>query len=451
MSIMNEIYKRYVSPEMEYIFSKENKYGKWRLVWLALAESQCEAGFPINRTKLDKVKQTADLINFDRIAEIESENHHDVMAHLIYWAEICPEVNETIHLGATSSYVTDNSECILQKEALSLIIEKIKRLYNSLYDQASKSTHIPVIGYTHFQPASPTTIGKRITLWMQDLLSDYNNIVDIYNNMLCRGAKGATGTQASYLELVDGNYQKIKLMDKLIAEKLKFKSTIELSGQTITRKQDVKIADTLSQLSITLYKIGNDIRLLSHTGDLREGFRKHQIGSSAMPYKKNPILSERLCGLSRMVPNYRNMLTQTAMVQWLERSLDDSCLRRIAIPEMFMIVDGALNTAQKLIPSLHFKPMLDIGDNIYLLSEILLSKAIKNHHNRQEVHKKLQNYTLKAQKSNNPKQTFINLVSNDNIWSNDSMIKNLDKIKLVNLIGLAAEQSANFLKNHPSF
>jgi adenylosuccinate lyase len=300
---MNSILlERYVSPEMAHIFSRESRYGKWRLVWLALAEAQAELGFPISKEKLEKVRETADQIDFARVKEIETKTRHDVMAHLKHWAEICPEVNTTIHIGATSCYVTDNAECVLHKEALHFIIGQIKELNKELKFQAYLTAGTPALGYTHFQPASPTTIGKRITMWMQDLINDYDELVTFHDNMLCRGAKGTTGTQASYLELADNDETKVRQLDRLVARKLKFKNSVELSGQTISRKQDVRIGDLLSGLAISLSKMGHDIRLLSHTGDLREGFADGQVGSSAMPYKRNPMLAERLCALTRLVP-----------------------------------------------------------------------------------------------------------------------------------------------------
>lgn len=448
-SILSE---RYASPEMVNIFSKENRYGKWRLVWIILAEAQLELGFPISEGNLKKIKKTATQINFNRIKEIEAETHHDVMAHLKYWAEICPEVNTEIHLGATSCFVTDNTDCILNKEAIALIVTQIKTLCDSMASLALMSAETPVLGYTHFQPASPTTIGKRIATWMQDLIDDHNELVLFHDNMKCRGAKGTTGTQASYLELANGNEGKIKRLDRLVAKKLKFKEPIELSGQTMTRKQDAKIGDLLSSLAITLSKIGNDLRLLSHTGDLREGFGDEQVGSSAMPYKRNPMLSERLCSLSRLIPQYREMLTQTAMTQWLERTLDDSALRRVAIPDMFLAANSALNTALKIFENLVIVGNSSLGEHKqFLASELLLARAIKNGCNRQEAHEKLKRYSLEARKTANPKMDFYMKVTSDPFWSNDELARDINVLEAEELIGLADKQTIGFIKRYKSY
>jgi adenylosuccinate lyase len=448
---MNSILlERYVSPEMAHIFSRESRYGKWRLVWLALAEAQAELGFPISKEKLEKVRETADQIDFARVKEIETKTRHDVMAHLKHWAEICPEVNTTIHIGATSCYVTDNAECVLHKEALHFIIGQIKKLNKELKFQAYLTAGTPALGYTHFQPASPTTIGKRITMWMQDLINDYDELVTFHDNMLCRGAKGTTGTQASYLELADNDETKVRQLDRLVARKLKFKNSVELSGQTISRKQDVRIGDLLSGLAISLSKMGHDIRLLSHTGDLREGFADGQVGSSAMPYKRNPMLAERLCALTRLVPQYREMLTQTAMTQWLERSLDDSATRRVAIPDMFLAINSALNTAIRLAKCLEATRTVEEFKNPFLTSELLLARAVKHGHSRQEAHEKLKNFSLAARKcpSKNPGINFYMSLAGDEFWKDDELAKEVNVVLACDLTGLAAKQALGFLKRH---
>jgi adenylosuccinate lyase len=444
---MNKILaERYASPEMAHIFSKESRYGKWRLVWLTLAEAQYELGFPIEEENLKKAQDTASRIDFERVKEIEKETRHDVMAHLKHWAEICPEVNTTIHLGATSSFVTDNAECMLNKEALHLIIQRMGKLRNILADLAYDTAGFPALGYTHFQPASPTTIGKRVAMWMQDLQYDIEQTVDFHDSYVCRGVKGTTGTQASYLELSGRNATKVRQLDRLFAKKLKFVKPIELSGQTLSRKYDAKLADILSGVAITLSKIGHDVRLLSHTGDLREGFAKGQVGSSAMPYKRNPMLAERLCALSRLVPQYRDMLTQTAMTQWLERSLDDSATRRVAIPDMFLAIEGALNTAIKMSSSLIPKATSYFEDP-FLVSELLLARAVSNGHNRQEAHEKLKLYSLEARQAAKPGQHFERTVFKDPMWSDmDYYDISIAIGRASELVGLAEEQTIGYLK-----
>ena len=442
----NILSERYASPEMAHIFSPISRYGKWRLVWLTLAEAQYELGFPIKEENLKKVSNTLDRIDFERVKEIEKETRHDVMAHLKHWAEICPAVNTTIHLGATSSFVTDNAECILNKEALYLVIQRMGKLRNVLADFAYQNAGMPALGYTHFQPASPTTIGKRVAMWIQDLQYDIDEAVAFHDDFVCRGVKGTTGTQASYLELANRNAVKVRQLDRLFAKKLKFSKSVELSGQTLSRKYDAKLADILSGVAITLSKIGHDVRLLSHTGDLREGFAKGQVGSSAMPYKRNPMLAERLCALSRLVPQYREMLTQTAMTQWLERSLDDSAARRIAIPDMFLAIEGALNTAIKMSESLVPK-MTPYFEDPFLVSELLLARAVKNGHDRQEAHEKLKTYSLEARKTTNPGLHFERKILLDPMWS-DSDYEDLSIAigRASELVGLAEEQTLGYLK-----
>lgn len=449
---MNNIMaERYASEEMVKTFSKENRYQTWRRVWLALAEEQARLGFPVSEENLKKVKETPAPINFERVKEIEKETRHDVMAHLKHWAEVCPEVNTTIHIGATSCYVTDNAECVIHKEALGHIIDGIDDLYTLVILKAMETADIPAMGYTHFQPASPTTIGKRIAMWAQDLKNDYDELSTYYyDNMKCRGVKGTTGTQASFLELVDGDIQKVENLDWAVARKLGFTKPVELSGQTISRKQDVKIGDLLTNLAITLSKMGHDVRLLSHTGDLREGFAQGQVGSSAMPYKRNPMMAERLCALTRLVPQYREMLVQTAMTQWLERSLDDSATRRVAIPDMFLAIDSAINTACKLVSSLdpNRTPEYPKEDTAFLTSELLLAHAVKNGHDRQEVHEKLKQYSLEARNSSDPVGRFWGSVMSDNLWKDIG--PRIFNFRLKDLTGLATHQTLKFVRHNQS-
>jgi len=444
---MNEVLsERYASPKLNRLLSKESRYRGWRTVWIVLAEAQHELGFPINKLDLDAAKRTAHIIDFDRVKEIESQTRHDVMAHLQHWAEITPEAASCIHLGATSCYVTDNAENVINREALHIIVGSTKELLRELAPVALKTASHAVRGYTHFQVASPTTVGKRIAMWMQDITDDVIQLEEFLQNMVCRGAKGTTGTQASYLALADGDHFKVAKLDELIAEKLEFKSTIGLSGQTITRKQDAKIADLLSQLAISLSKMGNDVRLLSHTGDLREGFSKGQVGSSAMPYKRNPMMAERLCALTRLVPQYRNMLAQVAMTQWLERSLDDSATRRVAIPDMFLAIDGALNTAKKLAKLLTPGPEVEHWeDSVMLGFEQILAQVMANGHkegrrvDRQEIHEKLKLYAHQADDFD----VLLQLLNDDPTFEDCVLCPLPNK-----LIGAAHHQTVKFLRNN---
>lgn len=416
---MNSIIaERYANPLMTKLFTKEHRYATWREVWLALAIAQKELGLPITDKQLEAAKATKNVIDFDRVAEIEKEIRHDVMAHLKAWGEITPEVNHIMHVGATSCFVTDNAESRISREAICNIFMDIDELIDLLKEFAKKHADYPVVGYTHFQIAQPTTIGKRVALWLQDLEIDYNAIHDFIATQPCRGAKGTTGSQASYLSLFDGDYEKVKKLDKRVGKILGFRHVVGLSSQTLSRKFDELLANILVGVAISLSKIGNDVRLLSHTGDLYEGFGEKQVGSSAMPYKRNPMMAERLCSLSRSIPNYRNMLTQTAMTQWLERSLDDSAIRRVAIPDMFLATSGALQTAIKLVKRLKVGDTSTFSDKWpFLMTETILMDAVKAGHDRQEIHEKLREYSLASRDSDFPTATMVGYLSEDPILS----------------------------------
>lgn len=449
---MTPLHTRYASKQMLRIFDRETVTKNWRHTWIALAEAQQELGCSISHHQINQLKETVNQIDFERIAEIEKETRHDVVANIKAWSEIAPDAAPIIHLGATSAFVTDNAERISQREALTLVRDRLGELIICLSDLATKHAEVVTMGYTHFQPAQPTTVGKRICLWLQDLVLDFKKIVFALDDFPCRGAKGTTGTAASYYELLKSHAKTLEL-DTLVAKKLGFKRSVTLSGQTISRKLDAELGDILAGVAISLSKLGLDIRLLSHTGEMYEDFGKKQVGSSAMPYKRNPMKSERLCSLSRLVVHYRNALAETAMTQWLERSLDDSAIRRIVIPESFMAIDGALRVAVSLAKCLTIDEKTcqnNINEYLpFLCVEKLLLAAVEQGQNRQEMHEKLREYAVEAK---NPcrqvaANSFYILLDLDPIFSQFiSIIDDAEKNHL-KLTGTALHQIVRFLAN----
>jgi len=446
---MTPLHTRYASKEMLGIFDRESIAKNWRQVWIALAEAQRDLGCPISEKQIDQLKATAETIDFNRIAEIERDTRHDVVANIKAWAEIAPDAASIIHLGATSAFVTDNAERIGQQKALFLVKARLEELISELSSSAEKYAEVVTLGYTHFQPAQPTTAGKRICLWIQDLLLDLKKINLALEDFPCRGAKGTTGTAASYYEIFKSHAKTIQL-DTLVAQKLGFKRSVSLSGQTISRKLEAELGDLLAGIAISLSKFGRDIRLLSHTGEMYEGFGDKQVGSSAMPYKRNPMKAERLCSLSRLVVHHRNAMAETAMTQWLERSLDDSAIRRVVIPESFMAIDGALRVAVSLAKC------LEVNEKVckskvngllpFLCVEKIIIAAAEQGHNRQAIHEKLREYAVEANKSDaDPGSSFYILLDLDPILCEFTpIIDGAEKNHLM-LTGTALHQIVNFL------
>lgn len=445
MSILSD---RYASDTMRFIFSPETKAKLWRRLWYDLASVQKELGIQITDEQIRELEKYKDHIDLYRIKEIETELKHDVMAHLKAFAQDVPIAAPILHLGATSCFITDNADTILYQTALMQIKQRLTVVIDALADKAREWINIPCLGYTHFQAAQPTTLGKRLCLWMQDLIDDYWSLHNYVNKMQCRGAKGTTGTQASFLELFDGDSNKVEELDHRLAARFGFNSPIPLSGQTLPRRLEAKMADLMAGIAVSLCKLGTDLRLLSHTGELREGFGQKQVGSSAMPYKRNPMKAERLCSLSRAIVKYRDMMTDTAMNQWLERSLDDSAIRRIALPDQFMAVDGALLVARNLIKGL--EPNLDVlnerlnSEGPFLAVEKLLIRGVKQGHNRQELHEKLKNFAMTAKElSPEPGDYFMRLIETDEDLNLDLSGFSWDPAEMT---GLASHQVETFLK-----
>ncbi|MBX9922736.1 MAG: adenylosuccinate lyase [Rhabdochlamydiaceae bacterium] len=384
---------RYASPEMLALFSPHYKYTTWRKLWISLAKAQRDLGLPISVEQILEMEQKIEEFSWDRIASYEKKLCHDVMAHIHAFGDVAPLAKGIIHLGATSCYVTDNTDLIQMKEALTLLQAKLLGAISHFSSLAKQYADLPCLSYTHLQAAQPTTIGKRICLWIQDFLMDFETLVQTTHELRFLGLKGATGTQASFLALFDGNTSKVQELEEKIAKAMGFSRIIPISGQTYTRKQDVRIFQALSNIAISCHKFATDLRLLAHMKEMEESFHKDQVGSSAMPYKRNPTRSERLCGLSRYLLSLQDNPTYTAATQWLERSLDDSANRRVSIPEAFLCADAVLNLLYHLSSHLVIYPkMIEqrvLEELPFLATENIIMAASQKGKNRQELHEAL--------------------------------------------------------------
>ena len=391
---------RYASAEMQYIFSPDKKFKTWRKLWIALAEAEKELGLPISEEQIEELRKYKDDINFDVAREREKLVRHDVMSHVYAYGVQCPKAKPIIHLGATSCYVGDNTDIILMHEALILVRKRLVSVIAALADFAEKYKDLPTMGFTHFQPAQLTTVGKRACLWIQDLMMDLDEIDDVLKAIKPLGSKGTTGTQASFLELFRGVNEKVKMLDKKIAEKMGFDSAFAVSGQTYPRKLDSRVLNVLSSIAQSAYKFGNDLRLLQNLKEIEEPFEKNQIGSSAMAYKRNPMRSERICSLSRYVISSALNPAITASTQWFERTLDDSANKRICVPESFLAVDAVLkiylNVASGLVvydKVIHQRIMRELP---FMATENIMMNAVLKGGDRQELHEKIRRHSMAA-------------------------------------------------------
>lgn len=419
---LSPLVSRYAGRAMAGLFSPLARARAWRDVWIALAEALLELGAPVRPEQVQALRETRDLIDLGRIAEIEATTRHDVMAHIGAWGEVCPVGAPIIHLGATSMFVTDNADAVIQRRALTRIRDRCVNLVRVLAELAGAEADRPTLGYTHFQPAQPVTAGKRVALWLQDAVWDLEDVDAQLASLPCRGAKGTTGTQASFLELLGGDAQVLEL-ERLLAEKLGFARCVPLSGQTTPRKVEARMADALAGIGLTLGKLGRDVRLLCHTGEMREAFGKGQVGSSAMPYKRNPMRAERICALARLILHQRNVIAETAMNQWLERSLDDSAARRIAIPDLFLTCDGTLRASIELVKGLR----VDVrtvearlsSQAAFLAVEKLMVRGVRKGGDRQELHEALRVHAVAAQQADDPDRAFRAAIVGDPVFKID--------------------------------
>ena len=404
---MKDIYEsplnsRYASYEMQNIFSPDTKFKTWRKLWIALAEAEKELGLNITDEQIEELKAHADDINYDVAAAEEKITRHDVMAHVHAYGKQCPKAEAIIHLGATSCYVGDNTDIILMRQALTLIRKRLVVVIDALSKQADKYKSLPTLGFTHFQPAQPVTVGKRMTLWLQDLVFDLEEVEHVISQLKLLGCKGTTGTQASFMELFEGDHEKCVALDKKICEKMGFESSYYVSGQTYSRKVDSMVINCLAGIAQSAHKFSNDIRLLQHLKEIEEPFEKGQIGSSAMAYKRNPMRSERIASLSRYVLSVQSSPAMTASEQWFERTLDDSANKRISIPESFLAIDAILGIYANIASGLVvYDKMIaaHLASEIpFMATENILMEAVKRGGSRQALHEKIRVYSMEAGK-----------------------------------------------------
>ena len=449
----NPLNERYSSKEMSYIFSDENKFKTWRKLWIALAESQKELGLNIDDNQIQNMKEFESDINYDVAKQIEKETRHDVMSHVKAFGMQAELAKGIIHLGATSCYVGDNTDLINMFNALELIEIKLASVINNLSKFAIEYKSIPTLGFTHFQAAQLTTVGKRATLWLYDLLMDLEEVTYRKNKIYLRGVKGTTGTQASFLELFNHDHDKVKELDEKVCEKMGFKKSYPVTGQTYSRKVDSYVLSSLSSIAQSLHKMTNDIRLLQHLKELEEPFESTQIGSSAMAYKRNPMRSERISSLSKYIINLAQNPALVHSTQWLERTLDDSANRRLAIGEAFLATDAILEIAINVTNGLVvYENMINrhINEELpFMATEYILMEAVKKGGDRQELHEKIRVYSMEAAKNvkiNGGHNNLIELLANDAEFNLDEVeIKNV--LKAENFIGRSKEQVEEFILN----
>ena len=392
--------ERYASREMQYIFSPEKKFRTWRKLWIALAETEKELGLPITQEQIDELKAHKDDINFDVAKEREKLVRHDVMSHVYAYGLQCPNAKGIIHLGATSCYVGDNTDIILMTEALKLVRKKLVNVMAELASFAEKYKDLPTLAFTHFQPAQPTTVGKRATLWLMELKLDLDDLDYVISSMKMLGSKGTTGTQASFLELFDGDHEKCRKADQMIAEKMGFTGCFPVSGQTYSRKVDSRVLSVLAGIAQSAHKFSNDIRLLQHLKEVEEPFEKNQIGSSAMAYKRNPMRSERIASLANYVMADMMNPMLVASTQWFERTLDDSANKRLSIPEGFLAVDGILDLYLNVVDGLVVYPKVIekrlMSELPFMATENIMMDAVKAGGDRQELHERIRELSMEA-------------------------------------------------------
>lgn len=446
---------RYASKEMKYIFSPEKKFKTWRKLWIALAESEMELGLPITQAQIDELKAHADDINYEVAQAREKEVRHDVMSHVYAYGVQCPNAKGIIHLGATSCYVGDNTDIIIMTEGLQLIRNKLITVIRNLSKFAETYKALPTLAFTHFQPAQPTTVGKRATLWLQELLMDLEDVEYQLSKAKLLGSKGTTGTQASFLELFDGDHQKCKELDQKIAEKMGYKSCFPVSGQTYSRKLDSQFLNVLAGIAQSAAKFSNDIRLLQHLKEVEEPFEKHQIGSSAMAYKRNPMRSERIGSLSRYVMcDVLNTYFTTA-TQWFERTLDDSANKRLSVPEAFLAVDGILSLYANVADGLVVYPKV-IEQRLkkelpFMATENIMMDAVKKRGaDRQQLHERIRVHSMAASKvikEEGGENDLLERIANDEAFG--VTLEELENIlQPEKYTGRAKEQTEDFLSDY---
>ncbi len=453
----NPLVSRYAGEKMARLWSPQRKFSTWRRLWVALAEAQHELGLltqdgsrpRISESQLDEMRSHIDDINFARAEELERRLRHDVMAHIHAYGEVCPTARGIIHLGATSCYVTDNTDLLLMREGLGLLRDRLVGVIDALADFAAGHRDLATLGYTHYQPAQLTTVGKRACLWCHDFVLDLEELEHRLATLRFRGAKGTTGTQASFLTLFQGDHDKVRQLDHLVARKMGFEEVYPVTGQTYSRKIDSQVLDVLSGLAQSAHKLGTDLRLLAHDQEIDEPFEKEQDGSSAMAYKRNPVRSERMCGLARFVISLSTSTAQTAAVQWMERTLDDSVNRRLVLPQAFLADDGILRLALNISRGMQVNPEV-IRKRVeeflpYMVTENLMMDAVARGADRQKVHKVVRDHSQEVTarlKEGAPRNDLLDRLSQEEVFQGTDFGQVLDRTSLV---GRSPQQVDEFL------
>lgn len=444
--------ERYASKEMQYIFSPDMKFRTWRKLWIALAETEKELGLKITDEQIEELKAHQDDINYEVAKEREKIVRHDVMSHVYAYGVQCPKAKPIIHLGATSCYVGDNTDMIVMAEALRLVKKKLVNVIAQLGKFAEQYKDLPTLAFTHFQPAQPTTVGKRATLWTQEFLMDLEDLNYVLSGMKLLGSKGTTGTQASFLELFDGDQETIDRIDPMIAEKMGFSGCVAVSGQTYSRKTDTRVLNVLAGIAASAHKMSNDIRLLQHLKEVEEPFEKTQIGSSAMAYKRNPMRSERIASLSRYVLCDALNPAITSSCQWFERTLDDSANKRLSIPEGFLAVDGILDLCLNVTDGLKVYPKVIekhmMAELPFMATENIMMDAVKAGGDRQELHERIRELSMEAGrtvKEEGKDNNLLELIAADPAFN--LTLEELQKsMQPSRYVGRAKEQVERFLE-----
>lgn len=445
--------ERYASKEMQYIFSQDKKFKTWRSLWLSLAKAQKQLGLEITSQQIEELEKFKDDLNIDVAKEREKEVRHDVMSHVYAYGIQCPSAKPIIHLGATSCFVGDNTDLIIMKEGLEIIELKLVNAIKSLAEFASKYKDLPTLAFTHFQAAQPTTVGKRASLWINEFLMDYEDLIHIKNEIKFLGSKGTTGTQASFMELFNGDQEKVKKLDQLIARDMGFDKVYAVSGQTYSRKLDSRILNVLAGIGQSAHKFSNDIRLLQHLKEIEEPFEKKQIGSSAMAYKRNPMRSERISSISKYLISNALNPALVASTQWFERTLDDSANKRLSIAESFLACDGILDLINNVSDGLVVYPKVIekhlMEEMPFMATENIIMKGVKNGGDRQDLHEKIRSLSMQAGKNVKEKGLANNLI--DLIVKDTSFGLNKEDLRDVlnpkDYIGRAKNQVEEFLGN----
>ena len=444
--------ERYAGKEMQFLFSPDMKFRTWRKLWIALAEAEHELGLPVSEEQIEELKEHAEDINYDVAKEREAMVRHDVMSHVYAYGVQCPKAKGIIHLGATSCYVGDNTDIIIMAEALRLVKKKLVNVMAELAEFALKYKELPTLAFTHFQPAQPTTVGKRATLWLQELRLDLEDLDYVLGSLRLLGSKGTTGTQASFLELFEGDHEKVKQLDQKIAEKMGFAGCYEVSGQTYSRKVDTRVLNVLGGIAASAHKFSNDIRLLQHLKEIEEPFEKNQIGSSAMAYKRNPMRSERIASLSRYVIADCLNPAITSATQWFERTLDDSANKRLSVPEAFLAVDGILTLYLNVVDGLVVHPKVIekhlMAELPFMATENIMMDAVKAGGDRQELHERIRTLSMEAGRNVKEKgleNNLLELIAADPAFhmSLEDLKKSMDPAKYT---GRAKEQTEEYIE-----